>query len=136
MGFEGELYYGAAGATASTKITNSRDITEDFGNEKGNTTVRGDGSAPPIRTQRVTERTYSLNWQMTEKSNDATLTALKAAVAAGTPVAIRTKSYSSGTGVDGDMILSMQTGKPLNGEQTIDFTAEPNDDNRAFQLNV
>lgn len=136
MGFEGILLYGVAGTTAATAVTNSRDITESFGTETGETTVRGDGSAPPIVTARVTARTYSLGFQMLDKSDDTTLAALKAAAVAGTPVALRTKSYSSGTGIDGDVILTFENGKPLKGEATLDFTAVPNDDSRAFQFNV
>lgn len=136
MGFEGKIYYGAQGSTAATEITNSRDITESFGTGKGETTTRGDGSAPPIETFQVTSRTYSIKWQMTEKSDDTTLAALKAAAVAGTPVAIRTKSYSSGTGIDMDVILEVENGKPYKGEATLDFTGTPNDDNRTPQFNV
>lgn len=137
MGFEGLLYRGVAGTTAATQVTNSRDITEGFGTEQGETTERGDGSAPPITYKRVTGRNYNIKWNMTEDSGDASLTAIKAAAAAGTPIAIRTKSYSAGTGVDGDVIITaIDQGKPLKGEQTVDITAEPNNDNRAFQFNV
>jgi hypothetical protein len=136
MGFEGLFYYGAAGSTASTQITNSRDITESFATDKGSTTIRGDGSAAPLKTSRVTGRDYNLKWQSVYKSDDTTLLALIAAAVAGTPVALRTKSYSSGLGVDADFILEFENGKPLAGEQTLDFTATLNDDNRAPQLNV
>jgi hypothetical protein len=136
QGFEGELYYGVAGSTAATKITNSRDITETTDKEEGETTVRGTGSSPPIRTARVTGITYALDFQMVEKSDDTTLTALKAAAAAGTPIAIRTKSWASGTGYDGDMIINCKRGMPLKGEQVYDFSCTPNDDLRAPQLNV
>ena len=45
MGFEGKIYYGTAGSTASNELTNSRDITYGFDTGDGETTVRGDGSA-------------------------------------------------------------------------------------------
>jgi Tfp pilus assembly major pilin PilA len=136
VGFEGEIYYGVAGSTAATKITNSRDITETLDIEEGDTTVRGSGASPPIKTSRVTGITYGIDWQMLDKSDDTTLTALKVAAATGVPVAIRTKSYSSGTGYDGDMIIKFKKGIPLRGEQTVDFTGIPNDDNRTPQLNA
>lgn len=137
MGFEGQLYYGAAGSQASTLITNRRDITYKIGKETGETTTAGNGSAPPIGTARVTKRTVSIEWTMLEKSNDAQLEALKAAAAAGNPVAIRTKSFSTGKGFDGDCILEFDHGKPINGEQTIKFTAEPTDEGgRDPQLHV
>lgn len=136
MGFEGIIKYGAQGSTAGTVISNTRDITETFDIEEGDTTVRGDGTSPPIKTGRVCGRTYSIDWQMLEKSDDATLTALKTAAVAGTPVAIRTISHSTGKGYDGDMIIKFKKGLPLKGEQTVDFTGTPNDDNRAPQLDV
>lgn len=136
VGFEGLLYYGSQGSTAATAVTNSRDISEEFTTEKGDTTVRGDGSAPPLNTSRVTGRGYKLTWQMIYKTDDTTLLALVAAAVAGTPVALRTKAYSSGLGVDADFVLDYSAGKPLKGEQTVDFTAELNDDNRTPLLNV
>ena len=136
MGFEGLVYYGVAGATGGTLINNSRDITETFDIEEGPTTVRGDGSAPPLKTTRVTGRSYALDWQMLYKSDDTTLLAILAASVAGNPVAIRSKAFSTGLGYDGDMNIKWKWGKPLNGEQTIDFTGTPNDDSRAPLLNV
>jgi len=136
MGFEGEIYYGAKGGTASTKLTNSRDITESFDIEEGDTTVRGAGTSPPIKTSRVTARSYSIEWTMLNNTTDTSLTALIAAAVAGTAVAVRTKSYSSGLGYDGDMNISYKQGVPVAGEQTFQFTGKPNAEDRDPQLNV
>jgi hypothetical protein len=135
-GYEFKIYYGVAGSTASTEITNSLDVTDDFTTQKGETTVRGDGSAPPIITQRVVAREKKITFQMLMKSDDTTLAALLAASYAGTPVAIRTKHYSSGVGTDADVVLEHSKGAPLKGMQTIDFSCDMNDDNRAPQFNV
>lgn len=136
MGFEGLLYYGVAGATGATLITNSRDITESFDTGEGSTTERGAGTDPPIECGRVTSRKYSIDWQMQYKSDDTTLLALMAAAAAGTPVALRSKSFATGKGYDGDVNVKWKHGKPLNGEQTLDFTATPNNDTRSPLLDV
>lgn len=136
MGFEGEIYYGAAGSTASTKLTNSRDINYNLDPEKGDTTERGDGSAPPIVTERVAARVVSIDWTMLNKVGDTSLEALRVAAYAGLPVALRLKDYDSGKGYDGDVTLSVAHGKPYRGEQTYQFTATPNDDQRAPQLYV
>lgn len=135
-GYEFQILYGVAGSTASTPITNSRDVQDDFTTEKGETTVRGDGTSPPIKTFRVTGREKKITFQMLMKTDDTTLTALLAASYAGTPVAIRTKNYSSGVGTDADVILEHAKGAPLNGMQTVDFSCEMNDDLRAPQFNV
>lgn len=125
MGFEGIAYYGVAGSTAATAITDSADISETFEVEKGNTTVRGNSSSPPIETEDVTVRKYSVEITMLNRSTDTVLEALRVAAAAGTPVALRMKDYAAGKGFDGDVTLSMTHGKPLRGEQTIQFTATP-----------
>jgi len=128
MGFEGLLYYGVAGSTAATQITNARDITLSFTPEKGDTTVRGDGSSPVVNSGRVVAIDHTLSFQMVNKSDDATLTALLTAAAAGTPVALRGKDYSAGKGPDFDYILEVSKGQPYKGEQTIDFTCTPTDE--------
>lgn len=128
MGFEGILYYGVAGSTASTQITNCRDVTLSYTPEKGDTTVRGDGSGPVVNSSRVVAIGHTLSFNMVNKSDDSTLAALLAAAAAGTPVALRGKDYSSGKGPDFDYTLEVSNGQPFKGEQTFDFTAEPTDE--------
>lgn len=130
MGFEGLAYYGVAGSTAATLLTNTRDMAYNLATDKGDTTVRGDGTAPPIGTSRVTRRNFTITFNMVNKEGDTALEAMRVAAYAGTPVAIRMKDYASGKGYDGDVILECDHGKPLGGEQTYDFTAEPNDDLR------
>lgn len=125
MGFEGLLYYGVAGSTASTLITNCKDITVSRDVERGNTTVRGDGSVAPIETEQVTIRKLSIEFTMLNDSTDATLESLRAAVAAGSEVALRGKDYSAGKGPDADFTLSQSDPWTLNGEQAITFTATP-----------
>lgn len=122
MGYQGILYYGAAGATASTQVTNCKDLSYSYGPVTEDTTVRGDGSTVPIRTARpVARELKDLSWTMIEKSDDTTLTALKSAAANGSVIALRTKSYSSGTGFDGDVYIECTNGQPLGGAQTWDF---------------
>lgn len=122
MGYEGEIYYGAAGATAATKITNSRDINYAYGPVNEDTTIRGSGSTPPVRTSRpVALELKDLSWNMLNKTDDTTLTALRAAAAAGSAVALRTKHIASGLGLDADCYIECTQGMPLGGVQTYDF---------------
>lgn len=123
-GYQGLLYYGTGGATAATLVTNARDINYAFSNDVTEITTRGDGSSPPIQENIIIGRKLDdLSWSMMEKSDDTTLTALKTAAANGTVVALRTKSWSSGTGFDGDVYVSCKQGMPIGGAQTWDFTA-------------
>ena len=135
MGYEALLYYGAAGSTAATLITNCRDVAYNITPQTAPTTVKGAGSSPPTETFRVVGRQAQLTWTMTNKSDDSTLTALRAAAANGTTVALRYLPHSGGTGFDGDVVLQCENGAPLAGEQTFNFTATPNDDDRAPALN-
>ncbi len=131
MGFEGIIRVDAAdGTSASTALTNTRDISITTDAEFGSTTVRGDGSAPPITYQKVTGLTWSCDFNMLEKTvaGDASLELLKAAAAAGTPMALKMEDYSAGKGFDGDVVLTHNQGKPLAGESTHDFTAVPCND--------
>jgi hypothetical protein len=136
MGYEGLLYYGAAGSTAATQVTNSRDIEYAITPTTAPTTIRGSGSAAPIKTGRTVERTATLTWTMINKSDDSTLTALRAAANTGDPVALRYIPHSGSTGLDADCVISCTNGAPLNGEETFDFAVvDLNDDNRAPLLN-
>lgn len=122
MGYEAKLYYGAAGASASTLITNCRDVTYENGHEMGDTSIRGDGSAPPFKTSRPVARTVSLSWTMTLKTDDTTLTALLAAARNATAVALKVVPTSGGVGLDADGYISVSNPQPLGGEQTVTFT--------------
>lgn len=136
MGYEGLLYYGAAGSTAATQVTNSRDIEYAITPTTAPTTIRGSGSSPPIETGRTVSRNVTLTWTMVNKSDDSTLTALRAAANSGDPVALRYIPHTGSTGLDADCVISCTNGAPLGGEQTFDFSLVAlNDDNRAPLLN-
>jgi hypothetical protein len=131
MGFEGLVYYGTAGSTASTLIENRGDVTIDVDPQTDDTTVAGDGTGPPLESEDVATRKWSATMNMKNDSSDSVLEALRVAACAGTQVAIRMKDYSSGKGYDGDCNVKMSHGKPLKGAQTFDFTFTPNNKLRA-----
>src|SRR5687768_11124783 len=126
MGFEGEAFIGTAGSTAGTRLSNSTDIKFDLDIEEGNTTVRGDGSAPPIDTSSVTIRKWGAQVTMLNSTSDASLSTFRTAAVNGTPLAFRMKDYDSGTGYDGDVNVKFSHDKPLRGEQQLQFSVTPN----------
>lgn len=128
MGFEGKLYYGAAGATAATLIERVRDVTIGLTPTKANTEARGDGSGPVVESQRVVSIAASIQFTMVHNTADTALSALLAAAAAGTPIALRGKDHVAGKGPDFDYILEVSNGQPVKGEQTYEFTASPTDE--------
>ncbi len=125
MGFEGQIFYGAAGSTAATPILNSRDINYDIDHDDGDTTVRGDGTSVPIATGDPVLRKVNITWTMINDTTDTVLEALRTAAAAGTGVALRLRDNAAGKGFDGDVSIKFTHGEPLNGEQTYEFTATP-----------
>lgn len=125
MGFEGQLFVGGAGSTATNLLENCRDIAISRGVTRGNTTSRGDSSAPPIETADVASRKVGIEFTMLNDKTDAHLETLRQAAAGGTAVALRGKDYSAGKGPDGDYTLEMSEPWNLNGEQVITFTGEP-----------
>lgn len=136
-GYKGILYYGTAGSTASTQVTNCVDLNYDTGLTKVSTMTRGDGSGPPTNYEEPVSRNATITWSMLQKTGDSTLTALLAAARVGdVAVALRTRSYSSGTGFDGDCTVSVTHDMTLSGQSIYNFTATPTDRNRAASLNA
>lgn len=135
-GYEGLIYYGVAGATAATLITNCEDLNYSNPSEKIETTTRGDSSTPPKKSEKVVGIGAEITWSMMRKDGDATLAALLAAERTGALVALRTKDYSSGTGFDGDCSLSVTHEMTLKGQSKFNFTATPCDDLRDWQPNA
>jgi len=127
MGFEGLTYYGVAGTTGAVLITNIRDVSYSIDPEKAETTVKGNEVAA-LKTEQVVAIAMGMDFTMLDKTDDTTLTALRGAAAAGTPVALRLKDHTSGKGFDGDVTLAMERGQPYKGEQTFKFTATPTDE--------
>jgi hypothetical protein len=125
MGFEGQIYTGTAGSTGGMLLTNTGDINYNLDAEKGDTTVRGDGSSVPIKTDSITALGVQIEWDMIHDVTDSALSTLLTAAFAGTAVAIRTKDYAAGKGFDGDCSLTVQDGLPLKGQTTKKFTATP-----------
>jgi hypothetical protein len=136
MGYEGMIYYGAPGSSATTLLTNSRDVKITLEPQYGNTTVRGDSTSPPVESVGVSSIKWGATLSMVNKTSDTALTAMLTAATTGAPIALRFKSTTSGKGYDGDVNVKYEQGAPLKGEQTLDFSFEPNRDLRVPVLLV
>jgi hypothetical protein len=135
-GFEGQIFYGTAGSTASTQLTNCDELDYDNPVEKIETTTRGAGTNVPKKSKKVVAIDAMITWSMYLKDGDTALLALIAAARTGALVAIRTKSYSSGLGFDGDCTVTCKHTKNAKGESKFNFTAEPCDDLRDWEPNI
>ncbi len=123
MGYQAQILYGAAGSIASGQLGNARDIKYDYGADTDDCTVRGTALLPVKEGRPTALGLKDLSWNMVYKSDDANLTALRAAAGnrTPTPVALRTVTHSGGAGFDGDAFIECSQGMPLNGVQTFDF---------------
>lgn len=124
MGYQGGLFYGAKGSTASTRINARVDVSYELGVETGSTTSAGDGTAVPINTGEATALTPKITFNMIVGDDDAAIVAIMAAAATGNPIALRYVRATGLLGFDCDCIISTTQGSPLKGEATIDVSVE------------
>lgn len=125
MGFEGKLYWGTAGSTASTELTITRDVSYKLDISEADVSDRGS----IIGLSDVAQVQFSLEVEVNNQDTDSFISTLRTAVVAGTAIAFRTRDKASGWGVDADFIISTDEGQPLTDAQRIKFTAKPTDKN-------
>jgi hypothetical protein len=127
IGFEGKLYWGTAGSTASTELSIARDVGYKFDPTRADVSDRGS----IIDYSRVAGIKFTLDFETTNNDSDPFVAAVRAAAAAGTLIAFRTRDKTSGWGVDGDFNVSLDESQPLRDRQAIKVNCEPCNDNRA-----
>lgn len=123
MGFEGLLYWGTAGSTASTELQIARDVSYRFEMDEADVSDR----SSIINLVDVAGISFSLEFEVNNQDTDAFVAAMRAAVAAGTPLAFRTRDKTSGFGVDGDFVFSDDESQPLRDAQRLRISARPTD---------
>lgn len=126
IGFEGKLYWGTAGSTASTELTIARDVSYKAEQVKGDVSDR----ASLHEYERACMLKTSIEFEVNNDTSNAFIAALRAAVVACTPIALRTRDYSSGWGADGDFNVSIDESQPLKDAQRIKVSATPNNETR------
>lgn len=125
MGFDGKLYWGAAGSTAATELKIARDVSYKL--EPTEVDVSDRNSIVDLSD--VAGIKFSLEFEVNNQSTDAFIAAFRAASAAGTAIAFRTRDSASGWGVDGDFIVGNDESQPLRDAQRIKVTCSPTDKN-------
>jgi len=132
MGFERQLLMGNPGGTATIVLTNVTDIKHDIAVDKADTTVRGDGTSVPIKTDKPVARNPKITWSMRDQPNDAQLALLRAAAKAARPVALVVKEYNSAGALaaifDGDCNISVSEDHGLAGGGMFAFEASASRD--------
>ncbi|MBT7162271.1 MAG: hypothetical protein HN904_05795, partial [Victivallales bacterium] len=74
LGMEAKLYYGASGTTASTELTNVKDVTLNLESGEADVTTRANAG---WRATIGTLKTGSVEFEMIWDSDDAGFTAIK-----------------------------------------------------------
>jgi hypothetical protein len=128
IGFEGKLYYGTAGSTAATELTIARDVSYKIESTSVDVTDR----ASIFEYSRTATVKVGLEFEVNNDASNAFVAAVRAAATAGTAIAFRTRDYSSGYGLDGDFIVSLDESQPLKDAQRIKVSAMPTNDLRSL----
>ena len=137
VGWEGLIYYAAAGSTSWTLLTAIRDVTYENDMDMADVSERSDGTAVPVEYGRPVRRTAALTFQHLMKSGDATLALMIAAARNGTPFGVKVLPYSGAPGLICDAYFSVSNPQPIGGEQVLTFTMKKmTDADRVANLNA
>ena len=129
LGMEAKLYYGAAGATATTELTNVKDVTLNLESGEADVTTRANAG---WRATVGTLKTGSVEFEMIWDSDDLGFTAIKDAYFANTLIALAILDEAGGEGLDADFsITSFSRKEALEEAITVSVTAKPTYSTRA-----
>jgi hypothetical protein len=129
LGMEAKLYYGAAGATAATELTNVKDVTLNLESGEADVTTRGNSG---WRATVGTLKTGSVEFEMIWDSDDAGFAAIKDAYFNNEPIALAILDGAGGEGLDADFsITNFSRKEALEEAITVSVTAKPTYSTRA-----
>jgi hypothetical protein len=122
LGMNAKIYYGTAGTTASTELTNVRDVTITLEAGEADVTTRANSG---WRATAPTLRECNLEFDMVWKTTDAGFTAVKTAFLNNDTIALLALSEAGGEGIDGDFsITNFSRNEALEEAITVSVTAK------------
>jgi hypothetical protein len=128
LGLEAKLFYGAAGATASTEMTNVKDVTLSMETGEADVTTR---AAEGWRLTAATLKEASVEFEMVWDPSDGGFAAIKEAYFKAEPLALFV-SDGNNNGLDADFVVtSFSRSEPLEEALTVSVTCKPTLVNRA-----
>ena len=95
---DAKLYYGPAGSTATTLVTNVKDLSLKM--KKGE--AKANSRASRWAKTRGSLKEAEIEWEMNDEPTDTALAAIIAAFINDTPLAFFVKDAADGHGIDGD----------------------------------
>jgi len=122
LGMNAKIYYGTAGSTASSELSNVRDVTVTLEAGEADVTTRANDG---WRATAPTLKECTVEFEMVWKTTDAGFTAIKNAFLNNTTIALLVLSESGGEGMDGDFsITNFSRNEPLEEAITVSVTAK------------
>ena len=122
LGMNAKIYYGAAGATAATELTNVKDVTLSLEAGEADVTTRANQG---WRATAPTLRECTAEFEMQWKPSDAGFQAVKDAYLSSGLISLLVLSEENGEGPDGDFsITSFTRSEPLEEAQAVSVTAK------------
>jgi hypothetical protein len=127
VGFEGKLYWGAAGSTAGTELVIARKVSYKFDPQKCDVSDR----ESIIDYERVASVKFALDFETNNDDTNAFVAAARVAAATGALIAFRTRDKTSGWGCDGDFNIGIDESQDRTDAQRLAFSCTPCNNNRA-----
>ena len=122
LGMNAKLYHGAAGGSASTELTNVRNVTLNLEAGEADVTTRANGG---WRATAPTLRECSVDFEMVWDPEDTGFTAIKNAFLTNALIALKVLDQADGQGPDGDFsITSFTRSEELEEALTVSVTAK------------
>ena len=129
LGMEARLYYGTAGATATTELINVKDVTLNLETGEADVTTRGNQG---WRATVATLKSGTVEFEMIWDTGNAGFTAIKNAYFNNTSIALAILDGPNGEGLDADFsITNFSRNEPLEEAITVSVTAKPTYSTRA-----
>lgn len=122
LGLEAKLFYGSAGSTASSELTNVKDVTLSLETGEADVTTR---AAEGWRATAATLKDASVEFTMIWDTEDAGFSAIKSAYFGGKPLSLFV-SDGEGSGLDADFVVTgFSRSEPLEEALTVSVTCKP-----------
>jgi hypothetical protein len=127
-GFEGKIYIGTAGSTASTQLTERTDITYNMTMERAESTVAGAGTNIPMKTEEPVCVGVEISWKQRYTTEDTSIATMIAQMLPGATnlIAVKIIRYASDTDAfDGDCSIDFSSSLPLKDNTEFEIKAVP-----------
>ncbi|MCC6579871.1 MAG: hypothetical protein IT440_05470 [Phycisphaeraceae bacterium] len=126
---ECRLYFGAAGATATSELKNVKDVTLNLETGEADVTTRGNQG---WRATVATLKSGSVEFEMVWDTAEPGFSAVKSAYFSNTPIALAILDGENGEGLDADFtVTNFSRSEPLEEAVTVSVTVKPTYSTRA-----